>query len=121
MTTLKTIVMAVAMIAGATSWAMAQSGPATGGEPPVAGGANASTGMPPAAYKGPGGMPTYKGSDFSSGPALYNQAAGGAPATTGTPPAGSHSNCRPRYFVATVAKQSETRQIPHIAKPPARW
>jgi len=88
MTTLKTIVMAVAMIAGATSWAMAQSGPATGGEPPVAGGANASTGMPPAAYKGPGGMPTYKGSDFSSGPALYNQAAGGAPATTGTPPAG---------------------------------
>jgi len=90
MTTLKTITMAVAMIAGASSLAMAQSGPATGGEPPVAGGANASNnGMPPAGYKGPGNMPTYKGSDFSSGPALYNQAPGGAPASTGMPPAGS--------------------------------
>ena len=88
MTTLKTITMAAAMIAGATSLAMAQSGPATGGQPPVAGGANASNGMPPAAYKGPGGMPTYKGSDFSSGPALYNQAPGGAQANTGMPPTG---------------------------------
>jgi hypothetical protein len=53
---------AAAMIAGATSLAMAQSGPATGGEVALAGGANASiNGMPPAGYKGPAGMPTYKG------------------------------------------------------------
>ncbi|HUI12609.1 MAG TPA: hypothetical protein VL048_03970 [Xanthobacteraceae bacterium] len=42
MATLKTVTLAAALIAGATSLAMAQNGPATGGEPPVAGGAAAS-------------------------------------------------------------------------------
>lgn len=88
MITLKTVTLAAALIASGTSLALAQSGPATGGQPPVAGGANASNGTPPASYKGPGGMPTYKGSDFSGGPALYNQAPGGAPAGNGMPPAG---------------------------------
>ena len=42
MATLKTVTLAAALIAGATSLAMAQNGPATGGQPPVGGGAAAS-------------------------------------------------------------------------------
>lgn len=42
MTLFKTVTLAAALIAGATSLAIAQNGPATGGEPPVAGGAAAS-------------------------------------------------------------------------------
>ena len=42
MPTLKTVTLAAALIAGATSLAVAQNGPATGGEPPIAGGAAAS-------------------------------------------------------------------------------
>jgi hypothetical protein len=42
MVTLKTVTLAAALIAGATSLAIAQNGPATGGQPPVAGGAAAS-------------------------------------------------------------------------------
>jgi hypothetical protein len=40
MTTLKTLTIVAALLAGATSLAMAQNGPATGGQRPVAGGAN---------------------------------------------------------------------------------
>jgi hypothetical protein len=40
MTTLKTLTLVVAMLAGGTSLAMAQNGLPTGGQPPVAGGAN---------------------------------------------------------------------------------
>jgi uncharacterized membrane protein len=40
MTTLKTLTLVVAMLAGGTSLAMAQNGLPTGGESPVAGGAN---------------------------------------------------------------------------------
>jgi hypothetical protein len=40
MTTLKTLTIVAALLAGGTSLAMAQNGPATGGERPVAGGAN---------------------------------------------------------------------------------
>jgi hypothetical protein len=39
MTTLKTLAIVAALLAGGTSLAMAQNGPATGGQPPVAGGA----------------------------------------------------------------------------------
>jgi hypothetical protein len=39
MTTLKTLTIVAALLAGGTSLAIAQSGPATGGEHPVAGGA----------------------------------------------------------------------------------
>ena len=39
MTTLNTLAIVAALFAGGTSLAMAQNGPATGGEPPVAGGA----------------------------------------------------------------------------------
>ena len=42
MTTLKTLTIAAALVVGASSLALAQNGPATGGEPPVAGGAGAS-------------------------------------------------------------------------------
>ena len=38
MATLKTVTLAAALIAGATSPAIAQNGPPTGGEPPIAGG-----------------------------------------------------------------------------------
>jgi hypothetical protein len=40
MTTLKTLTVVAALLAGGTSLAMAQNGPATGGQRPVAGGAN---------------------------------------------------------------------------------
>ena len=40
MTTLKTLAVVAALLAGGTSLAMAQNGPATGGQRPVAGGAN---------------------------------------------------------------------------------
>ena len=39
MTTLKTLAIVAALLAGGTSLALAQNGPATGGLPPVAGGA----------------------------------------------------------------------------------
>ena len=39
MTTLKSLTIVAAILAGGTALAMAQNGPATGGEPPVAGGA----------------------------------------------------------------------------------
>jgi hypothetical protein len=39
MTTLKTLTVVAALLAGGTSLAMAQNGPATGGQAPVAGGA----------------------------------------------------------------------------------
>lgn len=86
MTRLKAVIIAGALIAGATSLAMAQNGPATGGEAPVGGGANGNNGMPPAVYKGPGAMPTYKASKFQSGRALYDQAPGGANGRNGMPP-----------------------------------
>jgi hypothetical protein len=47
MTTLKTITLAAAFVASATSLALAQDGRAYG------------NGMPPSDYKGPGGMPSY--------------------------------------------------------------
>jgi hypothetical protein len=40
LTTLKTFTIVAAFLAGGTALAMAQNGPATGGERPVAGGAN---------------------------------------------------------------------------------
>ena len=40
MTTLKTLTIVAALLAGGTSLAIAQNGPATGGQRPVAGGAN---------------------------------------------------------------------------------
>jgi hypothetical protein len=40
MTTLKTVTIVAALLAGGTSLAMAQNGPPTGGQRPVAGGAN---------------------------------------------------------------------------------
>jgi hypothetical protein len=54
MTTLKTVTLAAALIAGATSLAMAQYG---------GGGANGN-GMPPKEYLGPGAYPSYDASQF---------------------------------------------------------
>jgi hypothetical protein len=76
MSTLKTVTLAAALIAGATSLAMAQNAPA-------AGGANGNNGMPPKDYKGPGAMPAYSSSEFQGHPALYNQAPGGNQASSG--------------------------------------
>jgi hypothetical protein len=47
MTSVKALAI-VALLAGGTSLAVAQSGPATGGEPPVAGGAAGNPAVPPA-------------------------------------------------------------------------
>jgi hypothetical protein len=55
MTMLKTVTLAAALIAGATSLAMAQNGP---------GGENGNNGMPPSAYQGPGAYPNYSSSNF---------------------------------------------------------
>jgi hypothetical protein len=55
MTTLKTVTLAAAFIAGATSLAMAQYSPS--------GDANGN-GMPPSAYQGPGAYPSYPSSNF---------------------------------------------------------
>jgi hypothetical protein len=52
---LRTVTLAAALVAGATSLTMAQNGP---------GGANGNNGMPPSGYQGPGGYPSYKSSDF---------------------------------------------------------
>lgn len=98
MTTLKTVTLAAALIAGATSLAMAQNGPggASGnnnGMPPNGyqgpGGypsydssqfhqpANASNNMPPDSYRGPGGYQSYSPSEFG-GPAANAAASGGS-------------------------------------------
>src|SRR5215468_9366357 len=72
MTTLKTLTIVAAFLAGGTSLALAQNGPATGGEPPVAGGA-AGGGWYPAA-------PLY---DYAA-PAYGYAAPAVAPAQAGT-------------------------------------
>lgn len=46
MTSLKTLTIVTALLIGGTSLAMAQSGPATGGYPPVAGGAAGNPAVP---------------------------------------------------------------------------
>ncbi|HXX51618.1 MAG TPA: hypothetical protein VEI98_10085 [Xanthobacteraceae bacterium] len=46
MTTLKKLMILSVMLAGGTSLALAQNGPATGGEPPVAGGAGGNPAVP---------------------------------------------------------------------------
>src|SRR5215472_10233523 len=51
MTTLKTLTIVAALLAGGISLALAQNGPATGGLPPVAGGAG---GYPGYGYAAPG-------------------------------------------------------------------
>ena len=55
MTTLKTSILAIALLAGGTSLAMAQNGPATGGEPPIMGGAAGNPAVP--GPPGPGVIP----------------------------------------------------------------
>jgi hypothetical protein len=81
MTTLKTVTIAAVLLAGGTSLAMAQNGPATGGESPVAGGAAG------------GGYPGYGNGYGYAGAPLYDYAAPAygyaapgyaAPATAGT-------------------------------------
>jgi hypothetical protein len=56
MTTLKTLTIVAALLASGSSLAIAQNGPATGGEPSVAGGANGYGAVP-----GPGYPPYYLG------------------------------------------------------------
>ena len=57
MTSVKALAI-IALLVGGTSLAVAQNGPATGGEPPVAGGAAGNPAVPPAAGPpGPGVIP----------------------------------------------------------------
>jgi hypothetical protein len=51
MTTLKSLIIATALLASGASLAIAQNGPATGGEPPVGGGAKGNPAFQP--YGGP--------------------------------------------------------------------
>lgn len=55
MTTLKTVILAAALVAGGATLAIAQNGPVTGNEPPIAGGAAASN---PSGSGGQGMAPT---------------------------------------------------------------
>jgi hypothetical protein len=80
--TLKKVTLAAALIAGATSLAMAQGGY----QSPGASGANDGNGMPPQAYKGPGGMQNYSASKFQGSPTLYNQASSETNGDSGMPP-----------------------------------
>jgi hypothetical protein len=75
MTTLKTVALAAALIAGATSLTMAQTG-----------GPNGNNGMPPKGYTGPGGMKSYSSSEFQGNPAAYGEQSGGAIGNNGMPP-----------------------------------
>jgi hypothetical protein len=52
MTSIKTLTIVAALLAGGTSLALAQNGPATGGEPSVAGGANGNPAVPGPGYSG---------------------------------------------------------------------
>jgi hypothetical protein len=67
MTLLKSLTIVAAFIAGGTSMAMAQNGPATGGQPPVAGGAG---GYPGYYYGAPGyfGAPGYAAPGYAVAP-----------------------------------------------------
>ena len=66
MTTLKNLTIVAVLLIGGTSLAMAQNGPATGGERPVAGGANGG-GWGGGWYGGAGGMTTGQTSTIYSG------------------------------------------------------
>jgi len=72
MTTLKTVTLAAALLAGATSLTMAQNAP--GGD---------TNGMPPNDYKGPGAYQSYKAEDFQfrQGNTRANAAASGGSGT----------------------------------------
>ena len=61
MTTLKSLTILAALLAGGTSLAVAQNGPATGGEPPVAGGAGGNPAAPGYYFAAPNyyGAPGY--------------------------------------------------------------
>jgi hypothetical protein len=67
MRSLKTLTIAAALIAGATSLAIAQTGPATGGQQPAAGGA---AGNPAAA--GPSAKSTHKHKQVKQAPPATN-------------------------------------------------
>jgi hypothetical protein len=71
MNTIKTLTLAAALIAGSMSLAVAQNGLPTGGEPPVAGGANgnpANGGMSPPSQKGSMGQNSMGQSSMGQAP-----------------------------------------------------
>jgi hypothetical protein len=74
MTTVKGLAI-VALLVGGTSLAMAQSGPATGGEPPVAGGAAGNPAVP---------GPNLKASAKSSATTKHHKNVKAAPAASDT-------------------------------------
>ena len=80
---LKTLTLAACLISATTAVAMAQSAPATSPR-----GGYDNNGMPPKAYKGPGGMPSYASSEYQRRVGLYNQAYGGPYGDNGMPPKG---------------------------------
>lgn len=74
MSAVKILTLAAVLVAGATSFTMAQNNP----------GGGTNNGMPPNAYKGPGAYPSYKAEDFQQGSTGANSAASGGSGTHAT-------------------------------------
>src|SRR5215472_16752578 len=81
MTTLKTLTIVAALLASGTSLAMAQNGLPTGGQRPVAGGANGGGWYPGYGYGYAATAPLY---DYAAPGYGYAAPGYGAPATAGT-------------------------------------
>ena len=101
MNTLKTLTIVAALVAGGTSLALAQNGLPTGGESPVAGGANGNSAVPGPAY------PTMPGFGYAG---YYLEAPGYSaqpgfieePGTTATPRRAAAAHHRSMYMYAPV-------------------
>ena len=79
---LKTLTLAACLVSAATAVAMAQGDPGTGPR----GGYDNNNGMPPKAYKGPGGMPGYASAEYQGKAGFYDQASGSMSDNNGMPP-----------------------------------
>ena len=101
MTTLKTLTIVAALLAGGTSLALAQNGLPTGGESPVAGGANGNSAVPGPAYPaGPGfGYSGYylEAPGYSTQPGFIEE-----PGTAATPRRAAAAHHRSMYMYAPV-------------------
>jgi hypothetical protein len=115
MTTLKTLTIVAALLAGATSLALAQNGPPTGGESPVAGGANGNSVVPGPTYPaapGPGysgyylEAPGYAAQPGYAGQPGYVEESG----TAATPRRAATVHHRSMYMYAPVQGSSAHRR-----------
>lgn len=84
MRSLKSLALATSLVVGGASFAMAQNGPPTGGEPPIAGGAAGNSAVP-----GPSDLQAVSPAQFAPGQ-YYNYYQGQGPATGNTARCQSH-------------------------------